>query len=204
MLVNEYCCFDGKVKRTAKFTTLTASVYHLLLQKQIPLATMECFGETTATIEQLWREFNKVYREANATEDKFEPHAWITDMAQANFSGLIKIYGEEVMNKIKGCEFHYRASVDHKCKNVGDLGYDFKYLATELLESSTKEAYKASHDKLLKFLDENKLEDLNTWVKWWHDRRQNIFRAFTGSECPRVNQAEVVHASFVNRNDVGV
>ena len=161
---------------------------------------MECFGETTATIEQFWREFNKVYREANATEDKFEPHAWITDMAP----GLIKIYGEEVMNKIKGCEFHYKASVDHKCKNVGDLGYDFKYLTTELLESSTKEAYKASHDKLLKFLDENKLEDLNTWVKWWHDRRQNIFRAFTGSECPRVNQTEVVHASFVNRNDVGV
>ena len=45
ILANEYCCFDGKVKRTAKFTTLTASVYHTLLQKQVPLATMECFGK---------------------------------------------------------------------------------------------------------------------------------------------------------------
>ena len=35
-LCGEYCCFDGKVKRTKDFTTLTASVYHPLLQKQIP------------------------------------------------------------------------------------------------------------------------------------------------------------------------
>ena len=34
MLANEYCCFDEKVKSTAKFTTLTASIYHPFLQKQ--------------------------------------------------------------------------------------------------------------------------------------------------------------------------
>ena len=105
------------------------------------------------------------------------------------------------MNKIKGCESHYKASVDDK---IGDLGYDLKYLATELLDSLTKEAYNASYDKLLKFLDENKLEDLKTWVTWWHDQCQNIFCAFTGSESPRGNQEEVVHASFVNRSDVGI
>ena len=43
---------------------------------------MECFGETTATIEQFWGEFNKAYRKANATQDKFEPHAWVTTWHQ--------------------------------------------------------------------------------------------------------------------------
>ena len=39
-LCEEYCCFDGKVKRT-----LTVSVYHSLLHKQILLAIMECKSE---------------------------------------------------------------------------------------------------------------------------------------------------------------
>ena len=40
-LSKEYCYFDGKVKITKYFTTLTASIYHPLLQKQVPLAIME-------------------------------------------------------------------------------------------------------------------------------------------------------------------
>ena len=45
LLSNEYCFFDGKVKRYKNFLTLTASVYHPVLKKQLPLATMECKSE---------------------------------------------------------------------------------------------------------------------------------------------------------------
>ena len=50
----------------------------------------------------------------------------------------------------------------------------------------------------------NDLRDLEAWVMWWHNRRFNIFRAFTGSNCPRMNQAEVIHAGMVNRIECGV
>lgn len=40
-LKEEYCFFDGKFKRCRDFVTLTASVYHLLLNRQIPCAVME-------------------------------------------------------------------------------------------------------------------------------------------------------------------
>ena len=42
---NEYCHFDGNHKRVKIFVTLTVSVYHLILKKQIVLATMNCKHE---------------------------------------------------------------------------------------------------------------------------------------------------------------
>ena len=47
-------------------------------------------------------------------------------------------------------------------------------------------------------------EAVEHWLKWWHDRRFRIFRAFTGQFCPRSNQAEVVHASWTNRGETGL
>ena len=41
----EYCHFDGNHKRVKAFVTLTASVYHPLLRKQVILATMNCKHE---------------------------------------------------------------------------------------------------------------------------------------------------------------
>ena len=40
-LSNEYCFFDRKLNRCKNFVTLTASIYHPMLQKQLPLPTME-------------------------------------------------------------------------------------------------------------------------------------------------------------------
>ena len=44
-LGEEYCCFDGNHKRARDYVTLTASVYHPLLRKQVALATMQCKHE---------------------------------------------------------------------------------------------------------------------------------------------------------------
>ena len=41
----EFCHFDGNHKRVKSYVTLTASVYHPLLRKQIVLATMNCKHE---------------------------------------------------------------------------------------------------------------------------------------------------------------
>ena len=54
-LSEEFCHFDGKVNRTRHFTTLKASVYHSLLQKQIPSASMDCTSENTDSVEVFWR-----------------------------------------------------------------------------------------------------------------------------------------------------
>lgn len=128
----EYCHFDGKVGRAKDFRTLTASVYYPLLQKQVVLATTEFKREGAINIGIFWKEFNKAYKLLHKTEDKFNP---VTDMLTANFTGLERFYGEEVLNKIKGCEFHYKKSVNKPSRQIVDDGESFKTLALELLLS---------------------------------------------------------------------
>ena len=132
-LSEEYCYFDGKVKRTKDFTTLTASVYHPLLQKQVPLAIMECKSEDGTNIGLFWQEFNRAYKEVNECEKKFNPTGWVSDMATANFNGLVHIYGEDVLTKIKGFEFHYKQSINRHANTLVDEIEKFKGLANDML-----------------------------------------------------------------------
>ena len=70
-LKDEYCHFDGNHKRVREFVTLTASVYHPLLRKQLVLATMNCKHEDSNYVAEFWRKFNKAFRKVNKTEKKF-------------------------------------------------------------------------------------------------------------------------------------
>lgn len=70
-LSSEFCFFDGKRKRCRGFVTLTASVYHPLLRKQVPLATMEAESEDQTNITLFWNLLNeclrKIFRNATYT-----------------------------------------------------------------------------------------------------------------------------------------
>ena len=37
---------------------------------------------------------------------RFRPIDWCTDMAGSNLSALRKVFGEDVVHRIKTCEFH--------------------------------------------------------------------------------------------------
>ena len=45
---------------------------------------------------------------------------------------------------------------------------------------------------------------MKKWLDWWHNRRHNIFIAFTGYQYPRSNLAEVIHASYEQRDQKGL
>ena len=67
-LSTEFCFFDGKRKRCKGFVTQTASLYHPLLCKQIPLATMEAEHEDSANVELFWCLFNKALKKGTGSE----------------------------------------------------------------------------------------------------------------------------------------
>ena len=76
-----YVYFDGHHKRVKGYCTLTASTYHPLLKKQVPLAILECKHVDTKNIEVLWRLFNKAYQN-EFPDEKFNPLG-LTDNAPA-------------------------------------------------------------------------------------------------------------------------
>ena len=92
----------GQSRRCNEFITLTASVYHLLLRKQIPLATAET--EDTVNVELFWRLFNEALRKvAGSDSATYDPIGWCSDMTGANLAGISKVFGDNA--EIKSCEF---------------------------------------------------------------------------------------------------
>ena len=199
----EYCHFDGNYKRVKAFVTLTVSVYHPLLRKQVILATMNCKHEDSNYVAEFWREFNDAYRKVTTTEKIFSLCGWVTDMATANFSVFSIVYGEDVLTKVKGCEFHFKQSVERRVKTLNTMGEEFRKVAIRLLIASTPEAY--SHAlRLLKQFSSNNAESIRDWTEWWSAHKEFAFRAFTSFNAPKSNLEEVIHAGWKSRDQMGV
>ena len=43
-------------------------------------------------------------------------------MASVNFNGLSIVYGEDVLGKVKRCQFHFKQSIEKKVKSLGVEG----------------------------------------------------------------------------------
>lgn len=200
----EYCFFDGKVKRCRNFVTLTASVYHPLIKRQIPLAIMETETESSETIELFWTLFQKAF-ESVSPGKQFNPLGWCTDMAGANMNGIKKVFGEDAVSRIKGCEFHFQDSRNRLARKLGDpeTGEQFKKLCNMMLYAQTKEAYLEAKTKLENFanITPERLSTISNWLQWWDNRRGFMFNAFAPKGAPRMNLAEVIHAGWAHRND---
>ena len=116
------------------------------------------FTRKVSHVELFWKLFNRAFKKVNKTEKILEPNGWVTDIADSNFVGLEKLYGEGATNKIKGCEFHYKDSVNKKARGLGENFEEFKLIAINLLELSTPKAYEKVKDKVAAFI--NKKDDL--------------------------------------------
>lgn len=119
LLSDEFCFFDGKHNRCHGFITLTASVYHPLLCKQIPLAIMEAESENTINIELFWTIFNEMLRKVATDESVvFQPIGWCTDMAGANLAGICNVFDQSARSRIKSCEFHFNDQRNKKAQRL--------------------------------------------------------------------------------------
>ena len=152
-LSKEFCFFDRKRKRCKGFVTLTASVYHPLLRKQIPLAIMEAESENTENVELFWRLFNEALRKVAASDSfKFNPIGWCCDMAGANLAGISKVFGDDA--DIKSCEFHFKDHRNKQAKKLDCKGSDeFKQLCDRLLLCTTAAGYQAAKSDMDLFIE---------------------------------------------------
>ena len=113
-------------------------------------------------------------------------------MATANFSGLSIVYGEDVLTKVKGCEFHFKQSAERKVKTLNNKGQEFRNVALGLLITSIPEAY--SHAlRLLKTFSSNNAKSIRDQTEWWDAHKEFALQAFTSFNAPQSNLAEVIH-----------
>ena len=178
-LSSSYVHFDGNEKRVNNMTTLTLSIYHPLIRKQIILATLNCEGENKENAELFCRCWEEALGGKNESTC-FNPTGIILDEKGSNWKTVENVYGKELLHRCYSCEFHFKQSVNRTLQdptfNNGSSA-KFQSLCKQMLESSNKANFKRSVQKLEDFLDEQpehaKLKD---WLNWWVLRKEHIFQ----------------------------
>ena len=210
-LEDEPCFFDGKSLKLRKgLKTLTLSVYHPLLRKQLPLAIMDCEAEDTQNITIFWNLLNECIQiESGNSTMKFDPCGFCLDMAGCNRAAGVTVFGQIFLQKIKSCEFHFKQCRNrHRQKLTSSNDRErFTKLTDALLDAHTVEAFEDAHDNLRAFLQEDILSRgcVESWVDWWYKRKDMIFQAFTKHvNAPKSNLAEVIHASWENSKETNL
>ena len=125
--------------------------------------------------------------------EKFFPAGWCNDMASGNFIGWVKIYGEDILETVTGCEFHFRNPVNRKAKLFGELKEKYVTEALPLLTVTTPGAYDAARHQFKLFLN-NEAPSVHvfSWLDRWHDCRKLILGVFTLKELHSINMLVII------------
>ena len=115
---------------------------------------------------------------------------------------LKRAIGPDALNKLKTCKFHFKECRNRQARKLNKRDRrNFKDLCNGLLEAVSPTAYEKSKEDLENFVAESEERKyLQSWIEWWHKRRNYIFRAFVQFEsAPKMNHAELIH-SWVKRD----
>lgn len=121
ILSTQYAHIDGKERRCSHFTTITLSVYHPTLLKQIRLATMECEGESAVNITKFWKLVNEALAEKFDDSVTFDPWGLMSDEAGAFWKSAIDNFHHEVIANSVSCEFHFKENVNKHSRALGKI-----------------------------------------------------------------------------------
>ena len=87
-LSSTYAYFDGTEKRFSKMTTLSLSLYHPLLRKQILLAAMHCESENKENLETFWNLWNEALSSGLEERYMFIPAGLMLDEKGSNWNAI--------------------------------------------------------------------------------------------------------------------
>jgi hypothetical protein len=102
-------------------------------------------------------------------------------MAGANMHGIKDVFGNEALSRIKSCEFHFKKNVNEKARLLrGEIADEFTGKCEGLLLAQTVGGYNKAMESLQDFIKASPIdrEFLKTWLKWWDNRKEFVFRAF--------------------------
>ena len=91
--IQEFCHFSRNKRLSSNVTRAINSGYDGILIRR--------FNQYREILE------NKAFKDVTKTDKNFSPVGWVMDMVAANFNGLQLIYVKNILNKIKGCKFHF-------------------------------------------------------------------------------------------------
>ena len=199
VLKHEPCYFDGMHQRCQGWKTLTLWVYHKNPCRLYRLATMEVKGETSKSVAKFWEIWNELLASVKGEPGyKFNPTQFVTDEAGANFNGLKAVYGEQVLNRVITCQFHFIQCLNRLLlkfpQELPELKSEFEELMLQLLTCTTLQEYNDIKERLLGI--SALVPQVQGGLDWWLARRFHLFPIFRGFCLTSMNLAEVGHSTL--------
>ena len=201
ILCKEKAFFDGMHSRCKGYKTLTLWMHHPGMRKMQRLATMDCKKESTDMIALFFETFNEALAEVVGEKGyKFNPSMICMDEAGANLQGLRKVYGDEFMERVVSCQFHFKQCARRQLKNIDENDQaTFMHLVTKICLAQTVAEYKKYADALEHICVKNKCV---RWYNWWKVRRYHLVPALRGFGWTGSNWAEIGHSTMKRSHKV--
>ena len=96
---------------------------------------------------------------------KFNLSMICMDEAGVNLQGLRKVYGDEFMERVVSCQFHFKQCARRQLKNIDENDQaTFMHLVTKICLAQTVVEYKKYADALEHICVKNKCV---RWYNWW-------------------------------------
>ena len=196
-LQQEDVYFDGVHGRVVGMKALAAWVYHPAMRKVLRLATMYTLREDADNITNFWRCFNDALSEVAGKVVQFNPVAFMSDEAGANFQAVENVFGTEIrVTRCKGCQWHFKNNAEIHAKR--DLPPEkrekFISLCGQMVSVATVASYESAVRELQKICEAE--PQMKPFLEWWSARRYHIAPAFRRHGHTGVNLAEIGNSQW--------
>ena len=119
LLSREKAFFDGMHSHCRGYKTLMLWTHHLGMCHINRLATMECTREDTEMVSIFFWLFNEALAKHVGDENyKFNPSMICTDEAGAILQAIRNVFGEEYLNQIVSCQWHFKQCAHRQLPNI--------------------------------------------------------------------------------------
>ena len=159
------------------------------------LATMECKHEDTEMVSIFFRLVNEVLAKHVGNENyKFNPSMICTDEAGAILQAIRNVFGEEYLNRIVSCQWHFKQCAHRQLPNIrADDQASFMFYVNRICTASTVAEYKLYASGLEEICRRNKC---GKWYNWWKARHFHLVPALRGFGWTGTNWAEIGHSTM--------
>ena len=193
----ENAYFDATHTRVQGFKSFGLWTYHPAMAKILRLASMEIRSENATDITLFFRLFNEVLSQVKKQPGyRFNPRTFMCDEAGPNYVAIEMVYGKDFcFERVKGCQWHFKHDVKNKLSLILPEHREiFNKNCDRLCTVTSVIGYKI----LKRRLDAigRCSPPIQSWIKWWHQRRHHIFPPFRGAGLPGCNLSEQGNSSL--------
>ena len=187
---HEKAYFDAMHKRCQGYKMMTLWTHHPALRKMQRLATMEVERETKENVALFFKLFNEALSTYVGDPNyKFNPCFIMTDEAGANVQGLHEVFGEEFLERIATCQWHFEECACRQLKNVKQHQWkSYMKWVKKILGAHTVDEYKKYSKALEDICRDNNIVH---WYNWWKVQRYHLVPALRGYGWTGTNWAEI-------------